>query len=58
MLRRGSDGAVRAVEVVGVRERESVFERACPVLPLPLAVLCLGNNEHMTSVVGRVRGYS
>merc|ERR1719499_275504 len=41
MLRRGSDGAVREVEVVGVRERESVFERACPVLPLPLAVFCL-----------------
>merc|ERR1719499_1564890 len=41
ILHRGSDGAVRAVEVVGVRERESVFERACPVLPLPLAVFCL-----------------
>ena len=51
MLHHGSDREVRAVEVVGVRERESVFERACPVLPLPLAVFCLGNNVHMTSAV-------
>ena len=51
MLHRGSDGAVREVEVVGVRERESIFERACPVLPLPLAVFCLGNNIHMTLAV-------
>ena len=40
MLRRGSDGEVRQVEVLGIRERESIFQRACPVLPLPLAVFC------------------
>ena len=40
MLYRGSDGEVRQVEVLEVRDRESTFQKACPVLPLPLAVLC------------------
>lgn len=35
-----SDGEVREVEVLGVRDRESTFQKACPVLPLILAAFC------------------
>lgn len=40
MMHRGSDGEVRQHEVLEVRDRESTFDKACPVLPLPLAVFC------------------
>ena len=37
---RGDDGELREYEVVSTRERESVFQRVCPVLPVPVAVIC------------------
>ena len=40
MMLRGDDGELREYEVVSTRERESVFQRACPVLPVALAVIC------------------
>jgi hypothetical protein len=40
MMLRGDDGELREYEVISTRERESVFQRACPVLPVALAIIC------------------
>ncbi len=40
MMLRGDDGELREYEIVSTRERESVFQRACPVIPVPLAIIC------------------
>jgi hypothetical protein len=40
MMLRGDDGELREYEIVSTRERESVFQRACPVVPVPLAIIC------------------
>ena len=40
MMIRGDDGEMVEATIVGVREHESTFQKACPVLPLPIAVIC------------------
>lgn len=40
MMWRGEDGELREVEIVETHEHESVFQKACPVLPVWLAIIC------------------
>ena len=37
---RGEDGEMREVEVVSTRDKEGVFQAACPVMHMLPAVLC------------------
>ena len=40
MLYRGEDGEMREYEIVETHEHESVFQKACPVLPIGIALIC------------------
>ena len=40
MLYRGDDGEMREYEIVETHEHESVFQKACPVLPIAIALIC------------------
>ena len=40
MLYRGDDGEMREYQIIETHEHESVFQKACPVLPVPLALIC------------------
>ena len=40
MLYRGEDGEMREYEIVETHEHESVFQKACPVLPIGIAIIC------------------
>ena len=40
MLYRGDDGEMREYQIIETHERESVFQKACPVLPVGIAILC------------------
>ena len=37
---RGEDGEVREMEIVSAKEKLSVFQKTCPVLPTKVALLC------------------
>ena len=37
---RGEDGEIREMEIVSAHERESVFQKTCPVLPVTFALVC------------------
>ena len=40
MMIRGEDGEMREVEIVATRDKLSVYQQACPILPIGLAILC------------------
>ena len=40
MLYRGDDGEMREYQIIETHEHESVFQKACPVLPVSLAIIC------------------
>ena len=40
MMIRGEDGEMREVEIVATRDKLSAYQEACPILPLPMAVVC------------------
>ena len=40
MMYRGDDGEMREYQIIETHEHESVFQKACPVLPIGIALLC------------------
>ena len=40
MMYRGDDGEMREYQIIETHEHESVFQKACPVLPIGVALLC------------------
>ena len=40
MLYRGDDGEMREYQIIETHEHESVFQKACPVLPVGIAIIC------------------
>jgi hypothetical protein len=40
MMFRGPDGLLREYEIISTRDRVTFFQKACPVLPVPLAIIC------------------
>ena len=40
MMIRGDDGEMREMEIVATRDKLSAYQIACPILPIPMAIIC------------------
>ena len=40
MMYRGDDGEMREYQIVETQEHESIFQKACPILPVGIAIIC------------------